>query len=373
MRNAALLAAMVLTGCSSSGGLPDSCKAISACCAMLEEPVKSQCADTLSRASSTDHAAADQACQNALAGFQQSGLCHAGADAAGVTMSTGDGGAKDGGAADGAAINPTCELYLSCLAKTSPGALPGALTAYGPNSVCWTTTQQAEQLCVQACASAYVQLGPERCGCTSDSECSATPDRPACDSASQSCVACTQNSHCQIPGLPVCDPSTHTCVGCLSASDCHGGVCFDHFCCAPMQGCGSFNCGQVSDGCGGMFACGTCSVGTCKDNVCTTLGQSCTVGSNTCAPGERCMFDGWHQNYSCAPLSKDGLTCNGGDPSQCQYAASDGTPIAPYFCDTLQTGTCAQDCLTSQECDPGKTCQPFAGSMIAPTSPGECH
>jgi hypothetical protein len=126
-----------------------------------------------------------------------------------------------------------------------------------------------------------------------------------------------------------------------------------------------------------MAPCGTCALGTCGDfNQCATVGVACTPGTpGKCVASERCLADGWHQDYRCSPTDAlDGACSTYPDPNCDSYTASDNTPVDTFTC--VGTGVCKQNCITQADCPAGTTCTPWtAGGMPQPISaslPGQC-
>ena len=151
-----------------------------------------------------------------------------------------------------------------------------------------------------------------------------------------------------IDGVP-CKDNTQcpTNSACGSDAHCHGG---------PLGGCASFsclqqgyNCGQASDGCGGMLDCGKCSgTGvTCGGggmaNVCgctpPTDADFCKSRGVACGPTgakDSCGVD--HAVASCGDCTGTGVTCGGGGKAgQCgctpatdaQFCAAKNTLCGP--------------------------------------------
>lgn len=50
------------------------------------------------------------------------------------------------------------------------------------------------------------------------------PLQPFCSEAG-GCVACLDNSHCEIVSAPICDPTELACRGCASTDECETGTC----------------------------------------------------------------------------------------------------------------------------------------------------
>jgi hypothetical protein len=374
------------------------CDGLAACCDALPGAAGPACRTQLGEAQSTTDPSA--ACNALLSGYAASGLCNAGA------MNSNDNSAPDSGVADvspppnGLDSGPpsgqpaVCARYVSCWTLTNPGATAAVLAAYGPGGSCWQTTPQVAADCTTACERSLAQLHmtypqePSCAQCASDGECSgATPacsaggtcvacnadkycggTTPACSVGAGACVECTRDVNCTDPLRPHCDLTSDTCAACTDGSQCTSGVCqTGGTCCVRKTACYSgFNCGVDDDGCGGQLPCGTCSVGSCLNNACNTVGQNCTPNVTPCAPGERCMFDAWHQAYKCAPTTPN-FTCQQDQDCETVYDSSN-QPVEPYVC---SNGSCYQACLQTSDC-PSGTCQVVIGS-ITPMTPGMCN
>ncbi len=89
---------------------------------------------------------------------------------------------------------------------------------------------------------------------------------------------CQPNNVCTILGNDAsnCGSCGHKCPAGYS---CSGGACQPS--CTPRSCAPDFNCGVMSDGCGGTVNCGSCSAGWClSGNVC-----GCPSGTHWCDPG----------------------------------------------------------------------------------------
>lgn len=71
----------------------------------------------------------------------------------------------------GSADNPKlmCELYIECIANTTPNELPEAQAGFGEGSTCWSGTPADAELCGTACATGLEQYHEM------------FPDEPTCD------------------------------------------------------------------------------------------------------------------------------------------------------------------------------------------------
>ncbi len=95
----------------------------------------------------------------------------------------------------------TCETEAECQAKG---------TSYHCSN---------EDTCIQ-CGANEVWGGKEKgcVECTADSDCTDTPETPACNTDTNKCVNCMRDSDCKNP-TPICSED-HTCVACTSREQC---------------------------------------------------------------------------------------------------------------------------------------------------------
>ena len=107
---------------------------------------------------------------------------------------------------------------------------PGSNLTYATHSVSVTATVGTGATAVtSAAATVSFQVVS---GCLADSDCP-NATQPRCNTSSRACVACLSNSDCSAtPSTPTCDSSgTNTCVGCVSDSDCaSGATCTTNLC-----------------------------------------------------------------------------------------------------------------------------------------------
>lgn len=175
--------------------------------------------------------------------------------------------------------------------------------------------------------------GTEPC----DAECSG--ERSVCDIPTDTCVACTSNTHCD-DDAPLCDTASHTCVECTSDE---AGACKDA---TPVCNPDTNRCVE------------------CLDNEpCTNPAASLCNASHRCAP---CVDNG-----DCSHLSESGV-CDDGTCVECTVA--DETACGQHSCDpaanrctTTRRGTLypCEPCLADSECvgaeqsDPEQRCVPM--------------
>ena len=99
-----------------------------------------------------------------------------------------------------------------------------------------------------------------------------------CECKSNSCAALAAQCGSIPDGCVGRD--AHDCGACPAGQTCGGGG--DHKCgqnaCTPKRTCAPADCGQVSDGCGGVLTCPAC----CVPKTCAVLGWSCGSGPDQC-------------------------------------------------------------------------------------------
>lgn len=107
-------------------------------------------------------------------------------------------------------------LALVC-ARRWPLALAAALAFF----VCGACGEEAKTLIDESCKV--------------DADCGG--DKPYCDMAAGTCVACLENSHCTSSSAPICELSNNTCRGCTADTECPSGVCLaaSGTCAVPAQ------------------------------------------------------------------------------------------------------------------------------------------
>ncbi|PKN44324.1 MAG: hypothetical protein CVU63_10735, partial [Deltaproteobacteria bacterium HGW-Deltaproteobacteria-20] len=158
------------------------------------------------------------------------------------------------------------------------------------------------------------------------------------------------------------DDGAHWCLATASYGT-HGnlgspGVTNDSCACVPLTACPSpYNCGDISDGCGGTLNCGACTLpqtcggsgtanvcgqGACVPTSCVTEGAECgsisdgcgnTLSCGSCTAPETCGGGGDDNVCGCTPLAACPIGLNCGDyPNGCGGTISCGSCTAPATC-----------------------------------------
>jgi hypothetical protein len=72
---------------------------------------------------------------------------------------------------------------------------------------------------------------PTAAGCSSQSDC---PPSLVCNTSTNKCVPCINDTNCTNPGLPKCDLNRNVCLQCLTLADCPDGeICKNSNCRIP--------------------------------------------------------------------------------------------------------------------------------------------
>lgn len=183
-------------------------------------------------------------------------------------------------------------------------------------------------------------------GCTSNSDCSATPATPVCEISMGVCVQCQTSSDCSAT-TPVCDVQLSQCVQCLSASDCAAGQ----------------TCDLTSDTCQGV----SCDAATCG-SMCSANGQMCDTTTCTCTG----TATGCTSNANCSAHSQTPVCDtipNDPDLGKCVQCVQDsdcpaGEACTSYTCAASTTSTCSGQSLNlGGSC--GYVCQYLGGTCNA--------
>jgi hypothetical protein len=158
-------------------------------------------------------------------------------------------------------------------------------------------------------------------------------------SADQCNVQCSQSRITSCRDGDGCCPS-----GCQNATDSD--------CACTPETCASlgYQCGSVSDGCGGTLNCGTCTQGTCNAGVCGggtgsgSIGDPCSSLSDCGADATSCdtSVPGGACTTTCVPAL---LPCPAG--SACALASLGG-----------QQALCLPICNSDADCRSGYSCLP---------------
>jgi len=230
---------------------------------------------------------------------------------------------------------------------TGLGGTPADGGMDGPSNHCTANTQCADKTGTTAC-----NLTSNLCvECVDDTTCGGT--KPACDTAKNSCVACTSTNASACSGTtPVCDPTQHLCVECTGDSDCktpEKSFCSKNQC----VGCTDGNACKARDlskpVCGASGACVACDT----DKDCGGTTPFCG-SQKSCVPCKQAP-----QNSSCAGLSSATPVC--GDSGACVQCGKDmdcaGSPTTPFCSDAGACVSC------------GSPLAPRTCAMLAPTKP----
>lgn len=231
---------------------------------------------------------------------------------------------------------------------------------------------------------------------TSGSVCGGVSCAGVCDTQTNTCVECVQDTDCaDRAATPVCNTTTHTCVQCNDASDCpfdapgcSAGVCghcSGNGDCSANQTCvqglcqcsGPSGCGGDAPTCVGATDGGPVGTCGCLDNsdcgtglVCNQAAYAygacvanCATGGTTCVPGSRypdCQTDVLAPTYgSCVPCVSDSECANSGDGPYCSpYVGcvqcrdnADCTTPGRQVC----IGICVE-CGSFSDCGSGEAC-----------------
>lgn len=164
-------------------------------------------------------------------------------------------------------------------------------------------------------------------GCDQDQECPLS--NLHCDTATGTCVACTEDVHCVQADRNRCDPGSHRCAECVIDSDCGltaGHACRENHCVTlcRFEGNDSACMGLATPHC-------EADVGFCV--ACEKENRTCALASG---PGPICNV----QTGLCVACRSD-ANCGGTNP-RCDK-------IAGYCVECLQSGDCAP---AAPFCDP---------------------
>ncbi|MBX3231161.1 MAG: hypothetical protein KIT84_09490 [Labilithrix sp.] len=239
--------------------------------------------------------------------------------------------------------------------------------------------------------------GPSRCGPPGGGEC--TPRTCAfypptacgmqpdgCGGVIGPCGSCTAPQVCGGGGVP---------------NECGGGVLTDDAgnACTPKSTCGPLECGQVADGCGGVFDCG---LSRCVDgNICGGGGTPNICGTPACTRQSRAqaclnkncgpVSDGCGGTYNCNPndaataCDGDAICGGGGVPNVCgggvptADGGPGGGPCVPRTASSCVTtagnrdcGVFANGCGGTYTCGTAPTFGCGAGESCGAITPSKC-
>ncbi|HEX7479099.1 MAG TPA: hypothetical protein VF331_14940 [Polyangiales bacterium] len=304
-------------------------------CALFEPETRTEClkpdCTPIDAGSSGNHPAA---------GGGGGGGGHAGHDASLADASSHPDAGRD------AASSPHDAGHDAATDAGRPDAAPLKCPALpcAPGSVCETSTGQ----CVQ---------------CLSDTDCSVS--KPACDSATNTCVGCTNSAkHCG-GSSPLCDASKQQCVQCLSddnctdptAARCTAGSCQP---CSNNTQCSHLSNLGVCDSSSGSGVCVQCTgsdYSACgmsaggKKQVCNSTAKTCTTKEEgSAAPCAACVSDAQCGTGTACMQTKLNTTDTG---SYCLWKqAATGTGAPNGSCVNVRPYTAAESSWKSVD---GKT------------------
>jgi len=170
--------------------------------------------------------------------------------------------------------------------------------------------------------------------CDDDGDCGDTT--PACDLATNTCVACTADRHCGNSSLPACDTTSQTCVACTGHSYCGSTEpwCDDYQTCAEC-----LDDGHCQGGAEPRCASGSC-VACLDDDDCAAPNPYCI--SNACVV---CPMD-FILPMSCQDMASGRRACFSAFPASADECAIDADCGDGLICDapTDQYLICTVSC-----------------------------
>lgn len=187
---------------------------------------------------------------------------------------------------------------------------------------------------VAALAACHQHVAFDESGCDQDSECGLTTLH--CDTATGTCVPCTNDDHCAALGIgrTRCDTAAHRCVECGLEADCGQG-----------RGCRGHHC----------------------VTLCTAEGPnaSCPAAAPYCESDDSgyCVQCGDDLPQACTGAAAAGPIC--GRLGMCLACLADAdchTPTA--HCETF-AGRCVE-CLANKDCAHGTVCDPAMNRCVPP-------
>ena len=219
--------------------------------------------------------------------------------------------------------------------------------------------------------------------CSSDAQCAATPQTPACNTVKGVCEECTATNvtRCSGSRTPVCLPQYGIC-GCTDDSNCGGGT-SGQICTHPtgsaLDSPPYCTAGCVNDGAAGRNGCAagqTCTTaGQCEQicdlndpmcpaetprNTCALLSSSGAIRCVECQNNTQCA--GKRGATVCDTTTNTCVQCNGN--ADCA-AASNGHICRPGASPLRSCG-----CNSNNDCPAGRTCDPNIKACVV-SSPGD--
>ncbi len=223
---------------------------------------------------------------------------------------------------------------------------------------CDPEAMEVDGRCV--CRAGFMPVG-DRCESTTDTGMTdGGPDTGDTDAGTDAPMAC--GGACT-GAMPHCDTDTDTCVACLDDSHCDemAPVCSAGGVCGPCTG--PADCAAYPDTpvCGDSGAVdGTC-VGCAGDSDCTDADAGkCDTSTNTCVPcddSDQCTEDG---AGVCDMSGESGLCveCNADDETACGDNVCDVAAMTCTETPAEMTGLCGE-CVSDRQCSPGRVCVPM--------------
>src|SRR5690606_32400921 len=140
---------------------------------------------------------------------------------------------------------------------------------------------------------------------------------PVCNTDSNSCVACTENTHCS-GDTPFCDTDSNSCVTCPANDACTdptASLCEDGQCapCLNNDDCSHIQGKAVCDA-GECVECTQDDSNACGESPCNPLTRLCSEFGTDRRPCESCDTDAncASPNHFCVPMQYDGADRAGG-------------------------------------------------------------
>jgi len=186
-----------------------------------------------------------------------------------------------------------------------------------------------------ALAACHQHVAFDERGCDQDSECGLTTLH--CDTASATCVPCTNDDHCAALGIGRirCDTAAHRCIECGLDQDCGQG-----------RGCRFHHCVTLCNAEG-------------PSTSCPSAAPYCEADDDS----GYCVQCGDDLPQACSGAAVAGPIC--GRPGMCFGCQADADCHSPTGrCETFG-GRCVE-CLGSKDCAPGTVCDPATNQCVPP-------
>ncbi len=194
--------------------------------------------------------------------------------------------------------------------------------------------------------------------CTASNSIACTGFTPACNTTTNTCVQCTNNSHCSPPlftATPYCSSTTNTCKSCIHEKENEEDE-LDIGCtniALPL-------CDETFGTCVKCLDSNDCSENE-TDKVCRPSTKTCVE----CLTSSDCTFDSSKPacnttSFTCEQCSSDGDCASNPNGSRCDLTA--GSP---------KINTCVE-CLFPSDCPTGKTCNLSTNTCVCPSANPVC-